>query len=1139
MTNRKTYKGFRSIIALIAVFVLSFALLLVTACKGGNDSGSSADDSSSSSSSSTVSDTHTLLNGNFEYYAEGDSVTFPYSSSIKWSNSRGYIVSASSEDYAPSSTAKSDIISTGDKEYKDLLETKFGSTDDTLATFLKGDNAEAFNPHSPSYFGFTEKDADVPETSDNDRVLMIHNRISASPRQGTAQYFYTSGSTLTLAAGEYGKLTVWVNTYGLDTEMVTEDYGAYVKVVNKPGSEEAAPVYVKNINTNGQWVKAEIFLEAGKLSSSTYTVYLGLGLGSANLCAEYAEGFAFFDDVTFETIDEADYAVGVDAANAFNSFEPDAEDNAALVEGDMNFSLTGTAYVPNAVDDDASYTTLKYSVSHAVEMTANDAPVKFNANVADADKTFVNSDAFNNAGHKTQAEGALASSVGFKAVSEINVSDEKAFLGSEDKVLFDDADKFLYFDFNAVPSSVTVITDKIDMPKDGRLLFTFWAKTKVKLRTSTGLTVTLRDRGAAGVDENDYKTTDIIASLTEINSENNGWKQYSVLIQNTAKEVDTTTGVEGDDAADRSFDLKITFGPTDSLIENKSFFPEGYALVGNFEYANLSEDVTSIFSVSNSVSLSAEILNTHTEPEGNYFFSGRKGQIESGQLTQPLSAVQPYGAEHTNSGIFNTQYLKTVNGVDLVDAMDKPVLPTDAGNEHVQALAIGDTAGYYTGKYTVSAGSVAKITVKLAVFGGATAHVNVLDRTKAPSGTRGYDILTLAKDDIKNDNLVSGSLENDISFSRRITDTSNKWVTVTFYVQAGTEDITFGVEVGNYVNRDDMWAETPVAASGLVVINSVDVSTSAAVTVSDLDEEAELNGAESTSLKFSYRADSYDVDNKDTPVTTEIAGETENVTSVNENDLTFESVSADEYVLYANFLVTNFEDKVYVVVPTETDTEDETSSSASASAESDALPVEARWLYISSIVIALALIVVLGIIIVRYFVKKSRAKRVKTVSYYDKDSRERANEKIRANKAKRAEQAKAEAETEPEEEFEETEEYDYDAAANIDENEVPAEEATEDAEPEESAVEETPAEAEEPAVEDAPVEEAPVTEEAPAEESPVETPAEQPVEEAPAEIPAEETPVEETPAEVPAETPAEPAPVEETPAEDAEEKKED
>ncbi|MBQ7164193.1 MAG: hypothetical protein IJR61_02545 [Clostridia bacterium] len=1113
MTNETMKKGSRSIIALIAVFVMSAALLFVTACTGGKDSSTSSSDSSSGASTATVTDTHVLLNGNFEYYAEGDSVTFPYSSSIKWSNSRGYIVSASSSDYAPSSTGKSGIISTGDEAYAKLLETKFGSTDDTLETYLKGDNAAAFNPHSPSYYGYTEKDADVPESSDNDRVLMIHNRVSGSEGQGTAQYFYSSGSTLSLAAGEYGKLSVWVNTYGLATEMKTNEYGAYVKVVNKAGSTDLSPLFVKNINTNGQWVKVEIYLEASKLSSSTYTLYLGLGLGSANVRAEYAEGFAFFDDVTFETLEKDEYAAaGVPAGNVYDSFTADATTELTDIDDeDINASLAGATYTANNKEDNASYSVLKYSLSNAALLTRPAG--LFTVDAADIK---LNGEAFANAGHKAEAQGALSSSVKFAAKSALTLSDEKAFLGADDEVLFADADEFLCFDFGSTPSSVKVTMGTMTLDKDERILFTFWAKTKVDLRSAKGLTVTVRDRGAAGVAEDDYKTTDVIASLTEINSENNGWKQYSVIINNTAKEIDGATGIEKDEAVTRYFDLVINFGPTDNLVNDKSEFPKGYALVGDFEYAYVSEEAASVFNVNNTVSLSAEIVNTKTESDGTYSLSGRKGQIESAQLTQPLSVIQAYGTNYANSGIFNSKYYtddKAINGVSmaLINALEK-----DAGNDSLQALAIGDAIGYYTDKYTVSANSLAKVTVKLAVFGGATAHVNVLDRTKTPTGTRGYDILALSKDDIKTENLVSGSLENDIVYSYEVSGSAKegKWITVTFYVQAGTESIDFSVEVGNYTDRADMWDATKTA-NGVVIVNSVSVSTSDTATVSSLEDEAELNGATSETVTFAYRTDSYDIDNKDTRVTTEIAGETENVTKVTDGDLYFTSESADGYVLYANYLATNFEDKVYVTVSTGDETDDSTSTSDTSSSDnSDALPVEARWLYISSIVIALALIVVLAIIIVRYFVKKSRAKRVKTVSYYDKDARDRANEKIRANKAKRA---ALEAEnTEPEVSDEEPDEYDYDAAANIDETEVSAEETEVTEEVTDDAAEEV-------------TEEAPVEEAAPAvEETPAEAPAEVTAE------PAQETPAE--PAPVAEETPSETT---ETPAEPAEEKKED
>ncbi|MBP5193802.1 MAG: hypothetical protein J6126_03655, partial [Clostridia bacterium] len=191
MTKTKTNKGLKNLLTLLVVFLLAAALAIVTACgnNGGDSSTASDDTSSSTPASSATVDTHKLLNGNFEYYAEGENVTFPYKSSIRWTNTRSYIVNTS--DYAPSSDASSGIIPTSKTEYDELLKTSVG--DKTLGDYLSVDGT-TFYPYSPNHYGFTEADENRPETSKGDRVLMIHNRIKSAPGQGTAQYFYTSGS---------------------------------------------------------------------------------------------------------------------------------------------------------------------------------------------------------------------------------------------------------------------------------------------------------------------------------------------------------------------------------------------------------------------------------------------------------------------------------------------------------------------------------------------------------------------------------------------------------------------------------------------------------------------------------------------------------------------------------------------------------------------------------------------------------------------------------------------------------------------------------------------------------------------------------------------------------------------------------
>ena len=100
-----------------------------------------------------------MLNGNFEYYAEGN-VNFPYKTSIRWTNTRGYIVDTST--YAPTSNGTSGIISTGDENYTKLLDTTVGTG--KLSDYLKVDDV-TFNPHSPYYYGYTEEDTERPESS--------------------------------------------------------------------------------------------------------------------------------------------------------------------------------------------------------------------------------------------------------------------------------------------------------------------------------------------------------------------------------------------------------------------------------------------------------------------------------------------------------------------------------------------------------------------------------------------------------------------------------------------------------------------------------------------------------------------------------------------------------------------------------------------------------------------------------------------------------------------------------------------------------------------------------------------------------------------------------------------------------------
>ncbi len=1075
-TNFK-HRRFSSIITLLLAFMLTAILAFATACDDGNDSSDSSSSSSSSSTTATKADEHTLLNGNFEYYAEADDTVFPYKTSIKWSTSRTYKGTS-----ATSSAANSGIIDVTDKGFEALQAVAYTDSADTSKSKL-GDFLTV-NPKSPSTLGLTDVVDEEAPVEDSDRVLMIHNRVKGTDNigKGTAQYFYSSGSTLTLNAGEYGKLTVWVNTQGLNSQMLTNDYGAFVRVVNKVGSTESNDLYVKSINTNGNWAKVEIYLEAGELASSSYTVYLGLGIGNDKIKAEYAEGFAFFDDVTFEKINEDEYVAGEKTVTAFG------EEKGALVFNDNtkteSVSLCGTVYS----DDEAKQPTVKqYSISHKVDL----ASTAFGG-LTVSEKEFLKNSFYTNtdegkehlANAKNDDKIAIASVSAIKAI----LSDE-SFLGkAEDKdgeevdvTLFEDTDEFLYFDYTTTPSAYTVTLNDVTVAADAKTLVSFWSKVAIN-DGATGLTINLRDRGAtaAAIDEDYYKSTAISSNLVKT-EENNGWTKYSIIIDNSKKAVNKTTGIEEENSVERAYDIEITFGP-DTLSANYTAFPKGYALVGAFEQYALGEDFnTSLLSVNSTVTLSAEIANVASESNDTYTLTGRKEELEAGVLSQPTSGLNPYyvakdeGASEKpqNSGVFNTEYAKgednnkqfVINGVNVVNADGTPVIELqNEKNTHVQALAIGDKTGYYTDTTTVAANGLAKVTVKYTTLGEGVAVINLLDRTKAPENAK-FETLTLDAADINTsketyygDTLAEGE-KITFTYTKQAA-VAGQWMTATFYVAAGTEAIDLGVEV---LNQEGL---------GLVVVDYVTVSTSETATVATIKKGLTDKGVEESAITaktFSYKTFSYDQNNEDTKV----EEDGEYVYTVTEDlGLTLKYEGEEEYVLYANFTATNYTDSIYVEVTDEDEeTDSSTSSSESASGEEQEMPGVETWLQITSIVVAAVLIAALLAVVIRLLIKKYHVKKVKTSNYYDRDARDRANERIRANKAKRALEEAEEAEDETiEEAEEEVEEYDYDEASSIEE-EAEATEAEEQAE-------------------EAPAEEAAENAEAPAEEAP-ETPVEE------------------------------------------------
>lgn len=1051
----KTNKRFsiKTLLAAVSAIMVSFCLMLTVACTDGSqDTSASSTGSDSSAAASTVTDYQVVTNGDFEFgTTDKEASAYPVSSSVSWTRSNDSLLNS-----ATSSNATSGIIDTADETYKATAKAVADKYSVQRYRFPvesgEGDNTVYYNPSTPQALGYigagdlytyseeTENENKLPTSGT--KILMIHN-VTSEDGRGTAQKFT---STKNFTVSSYGMLSVWVMTKDLKTAMDTQEYGAYVQLRTTIGSE-TNPVIVKNINTNGDWVKVTFYLNANQLADTSFKVVLGLGFGSKDVRQEYVEGFAYFDNVYYKDLNKSEYETavqGVDAANTFTYYAANADGRNEQVEKkDLVKSL----------NYDATARNYSYSVNTRIVDTPFDIRV-----LPDREKTV----------NDNYAHAAEVDNYGGDVVAEIDTFAEVAALadGKLDEVespAGNDAISILIY--HPTNASSSFAFNNNNLPNDMIVSISFYAKVSTELNI-TGLSVNYHDDGSSS----DKPSTLVSAFTTkDVDDENtNGFVKVTLFVTNTVG-----------DGQDRSFDLIFTLGTTDSVTDY-NMLTKGYAVMTGFTAAFLTQeefDKVSSSTYTGIANLGADLPNgTEGEDEkDSYSFTyaatnettikssaasnvnGYTGVVGKHVMTDSNSDVVAFTQEGTTAGIINTKYIGnyaflTQTETDKIGALEK-----ENDNDNLQPLLIKNykddgsklSYGYLSSAKTVSAGTTTLVSVKVKVIGNeAVAYVYLVDA----DNLSGFPVLTISAKDYAFDNETSKLTvsENDKfnkAFVQTVTeaDCNDGWATVYFAVTAGENDISYRIELWNG-SRDEADKST-----GTVLFDSVSTSTVSSLT----NLMAKLGAPEATETVTYTRVPTLvnyvDDDGKDA-TRYETYGES-----------TVYTEYADAKAVVASFAAIDVTSERTEVSEDDTSASDEETSSSGISYNGETNLA----LYITSIVIAIVLVLVLVVVGVRMMLKKTRKSTVVSEEFYSRDSREKAQRQINANKARREAAAKAKAEEQATESPAEAEEqlpaYDYE---NM-ENNIPAEET------------ETPSEeAEAPATEEA---EAPATE-APAED---------------------------------------------------------
>ena len=605
MAKRKQSKKLRITTLLLALaLVLSFCSFFLAAC---TSSTTEEDDSSP-----TRTDTQTFANANFEYFNDSDG-DYLIAEPENWTAAN---VSNSSGTSSSSSVARSGIVDTsldwskfvdaydtyqsydesGDDPSDD--ENYFSDIDnyydipgwDVVKTQLQNDGSEdditqddAFSTHrddiATAAAALNPRTHDYTEGSDSEdtHVLMLHNYRSDG--YGTARQ-YTS-STITLSAGSAAKVSVWVKTSEMtfgDGRAVNGNRGAFIQITNTVGGTTRDPLVVRNIDTTGTtenngWVQYTFYIKASAYTSTTFAVVLGLGrqteVNAAN-SYEYVQGYAFFDDLTYEVMTADEYNTAAESVISSNKFALDLNtlDNAsskvvnAGTDTTYAFNLDELGIFGESGTGESYFEQLVLGGN--VAETIDDYGKKYEDYVKQPSNFTEDSAIF--------GDGLATANEISSHWSGMPIAERFRKL-IDGELPFADGTSDMIFLYSSDGAPQTYTTQTYTLAKDESRIISFWVKTSA-MNGGTGATVTLVDEAnnkttIGAVDTTTLDTVDLTDDTKTTEDIFDGWQQCFLFVTNDTDE-------------DLTYTLQFSFGPlpdpeTKTLSKTASDYIPGWA----------------------------------------------------------------------------------------------------------------------------------------------------------------------------------------------------------------------------------------------------------------------------------------------------------------------------------------------------------------------------------------------------------------------------------------------------------------------------------------------------------------------------------------------------------------------------------
>ncbi|MBR5173734.1 MAG: hypothetical protein IKW16_02160, partial [Clostridia bacterium] len=249
-----------------------------------------------------------------------------------------------------------------------------GKSDDEIKVILQ--KTKMYNDMKANYISTTELLSTIDKDG-NDISSTIGNNFLVINNIGASAYTYTS-STYSLNKESFYRISVWVRTYNVTGA------GASVEFYLGSANEKDNPFIFKGIDETTAWTQYTFYVKTLDENVTSATIKLALGEYDADDEAKLSTGYAMFDAVEFEIIDEEtfDSAVAGDFVAvrtvAESSQEGNVEEEEEPTTPDSEFNLDSLWWmIPTIL---LAVATIAVLIVYVVKRFRKPARAKMNAN---------------------------------------------------------------------------------------------------------------------------------------------------------------------------------------------------------------------------------------------------------------------------------------------------------------------------------------------------------------------------------------------------------------------------------------------------------------------------------------------------------------------------------------------------------------------------------------------------------------------------------------------------------------------------------------------------------------------------------------------------------------------------------------